>query len=521
MNEAQILKWAAGAPEDITDIGSIDVQALLRLIAAHHLHGRFVTRVGLEHPRWVPRTLSLGAWKLLDRARQALRRQAEAVRGISEALGADAVPPVVIKGISTYALTGDSRNVRVGGDVDLLADDPERLWAAMTGLGYVLTRDKDEHGAEYAVMIRDGLEVEIHRYFPAWAYPEGLADADLRPAHNPGVWEQPFGDVRLTKIDRQDLADDIETSAAQHTPGLTVPGPTTMTLVLCAHLFRHYAEGRPHPAPVVRLGELADVHDLIGHARFSRERFEGLVSRLHAEDAVRFVRCVSRLCLAADPFAWLDAEEVHPEPGAALPFPMQLSPWSGWGALLTPDELLRPLAPGALFDRLGPNVVTAGVGQDEAPARIIVQSPQGEQMPLRLSVTWDPVALHVGLRIPAPLPSGCRYQALLYDPSHWNAGTPPGTLPDSICWAEAGHDQPEQTQRFEHGGDAAMHLNGEGCEAQFALPWAALPPGFAAHGSGSVMVVVMRLQDGQPPNVRFREDILMLIPLHVQLHVRV
>lgn len=98
-----ILRWAAGAPEDMTGLGGLDAPELLRLFAGHHLYARFVARVGQEHPRWAPRTLTIGAWQYLNHARRTLQRLAAAVREIGQALDADTAPPVILTRLSAHS----------------------------------------------------------------------------------------------------------------------------------------------------------------------------------------------------------------------------------------------------------------------------------------------------------------------------------------------------------------------------------------------------------------------------------
>lgn len=551
----QILKWAAGAPEYLTPIQDlvqdVDEDALLQLIAAHGLYNRLSRRIQAEHPRWASRNFSIRLFGLSRHARQVVHQQAEALREIVLALPAGTPAVIPVKGFSLYALTGESDNLRASGDIDVFADDLEGLRAVMTGLGYS-TEESHGGGSHFAVMYRNGVQIEVHRSFPVWAYPPGLVMADMRFQSHPRVWAQPFSDLRETAIGYWDIAEGAGPGAAPEMQDLTLPNLTMMALLLCVHVFRHYVEGQALDSPIVRLGELADIHDLMRHPRFNGKRFWALVALLSAHDAVSFVRHLLHLFLGADPIGALDQagapdqgrNQGQTPDGAGLSgmasFPMLLSSWSGWAAPHAPDELLQRLNPQDVFDRLGPNRVTAGCGwYDAFPlahggaagagilSRIIVQSVAQQQLPVRLSVHWGGDALRFDIEILWPLPRGYRYQVLLYYPYKFQGTRPAGfeTLYSNVRWAEIGHQDherpvgsgvPAQNAPDQNGVDCGpMRLTECGCEAHLSFEWSGLPPAFSREGLVPMMALVMKIREGRSDSVCFREDTLVMLPLYV------
>lgn len=87
--------------------------------------------------------------------------QANGLREIIGALPEGAASPIFVKGFSTFAATGDDLFVRSGGDIDLVAAEPELLYEVMTKIGYE-TDDKRETVPHCAEMHRGGMTVEIH-----------------------------------------------------------------------------------------------------------------------------------------------------------------------------------------------------------------------------------------------------------------------------------------------------------------------------------------------------------------------
>ena len=489
------------------------------------------------------RSMSIRAFTLNNLAKQRTQHQIASLLEIVQAAPTDTGPVIPIKGLSLYALTGENDNIRMSGDIDIFAENPESVWVAMTGLGYA-TEEKHEEGSHFAVMHRNGEQVEIHRSFPVWTYPPSLAAADLRPASHPSLWMQPFSDLRETSIQYEDIAGEVCPGIAPKTQGLTVLNPTMAALLLCVHAFRHYVEGHALDSPIVRLCELADIHDLLHHPQFDEVRFRSLVSRFSAHDAIGFVQCFLHLHLGVAPHGeshqleLLDRDEVAGERwGAGIkPFPMLLSSWAGWIAPQSPDELLLPLNSKKVFDRLAPNLVTAGgwhctssCNQNEAAgtqtlSRIIVQSITREQLPVKLFACWESDTLHFDVEILRTLPKGYRYQVLVYYPYKFQGVRPAGfEVPYSNArWAEAGYDGFGNPTFSDDAGQNSVgivpiSLNEHGCEARLSFRWSDLPLTFSRARLVPMMVLVMKIRDEQPHNICFREDTLLMLPLHIIL----
>jgi hypothetical protein len=523
----QILRWAAGAPEDVSSIQEVDEDALVSLIAAHNLFSRFFNRLQAQRPPWMTRALSIKAFSLNRYAKETVQRQIAALREIVQAMPADAGPVIPIKGMSLYALTGETDNLRASGDIDLFAQDPECLWRTLTRLGYA-TEEKQDDGSHYAIMHRSGVQIEIHRYFPAWAYPSGMT-GDMRPSSHPGVWMQPFADLGETQIHSQDIAEDAAPGVAPQTHDLTLPSPAVMALLLCLHAFRHYVEGQALDSPIVRLCELADVRDLVRHPRFQEKQFQALVSRFSAHDAVRFVQHLLRFYLKTDLFN--PQEPVRDDQAdETMPLPLRLSFWSGWAAPCTPNEMLRQLNPKSVFDRLEPNVVAADGGwysafspaYDGATAlrplpRVIVRSPLREQIPVRLSARWETDRLLLNVEILHPCPPGYRYQVLLYYPYKFQGTRPAGfEVPYSnVHWAEVGYDEQQQILLSSDCSAVSIGTSEHGSSAHIPFPWADLPPVFQSDDLVPMMALVMKIRQERSARGHLYTDTMMIIPLHI------
>src|SRR5262249_53645195 len=159
---------------------------------------RFLHRYQQERPGWCSKTLlgSLLQQNALDTSH--LRRQIEAMQELTRAMASHPYPPIIIKGFSTYALTGESYHLRGSADLDVFHCDPDYLLDTLQRLGFTGARHTiafDEFGTlsceefpqtapevygehEFGHMQRGDVKIELHRYFPACSYPQGVRQAD-------------------------------------------------------------------------------------------------------------------------------------------------------------------------------------------------------------------------------------------------------------------------------------------------------------------------------------------------------
>lgn len=284
-----ILLQAAGRRGDMQEpgrlheeeIGRAPLDILARLTDVHRLHARLLHQIQSENPAWA--TTAFKAFLLRRQAelRQNLRNQARVLGELRAVLKKQAQPPLVflLKGFSTHALLGTAQTLRFSQDMDLLASDPEVIYLALREIGFVGNR-RTTH--EFAKMRRGEMTVDLHQYFPVFAYP-------FPPAR--GAAELGGDDFTKTRISAADLHQDI-VEVALEGEAITLLSLEAQALILCVHLFRdyttrlHYLADRTH---YVRLNDLADFQDLVRHPEFQPGHFQRLVTQFQAEDAVALV----------------------------------------------------------------------------------------------------------------------------------------------------------------------------------------------------------------------------------------
>ena len=349
-----VLRWAAGHPVPPPEDVVFDDDVLLDLVDRHAVSGRLLWRLDAAPPPvWLRPQLRRRLVELRDDTRALLTAHATAAAEITAELGAPS-EPVLVKGISTFLVTGAQHTIRCG-DIDLVCPDGDRAVEVLTRLGYRRTRAPFMH--EVGEFTRDRTEVDVHSYFPVHGYGD-LRRLDLDPAGHPGVWTQPAHRASLRRIRHRDLFHDRIRRPVDGPPAgyVSAPDPCLLAIILCAHAFMNYTNiwSISHRAkPYIRLAELADLVDLARHEAFDRDRFVRMVQRFDAADAVRWAGWMSTTLLGWNPLPAVEGEPT------ADGFPRCLW-WSFWAR--TPVRSASLLHPGwldiaELFETLGTNVV--------------------------------------------------------------------------------------------------------------------------------------------------------------------
>ena len=246
-----------------------------------------------------------------------------------------------------------------------------------------------------------------------------------------------------------------------------IPNPTMAIFLECAHTLRHFLSGVPPAIGALQLVKLAEIRDLAGHPRFSREDFLGLVDTFGGDDSVLFVGDLLDSYLGFNPLPSL------PPTGSGrkewmfrhAKFFWLPAPWS-------PDDLLirsgTTTSVEALVSHLGANRVVAGdttpgrvyaalaPGKGEAIERVITQNKSGEQFPIQLSVSWRREALVIDVSLLEP-PSAI-YEGVRVD------------IDEFHCWWM--FKNPERISwKGEDSGEVNVSFGDTGVSLQIVFPW--------------------------------------------------
>lgn len=477
----RVLKWAAGSPADVSDISDLGEDRLLFLVAEHRLAQRLLDRLRRDKPAWGRRSLMTRTWGQCQGAGEQMRRHAAALREITQACAQAHQPlPIIVKGFSLYALTGDSGHLRYSADMDLFGADPDLLTAMLRAMGYADVAVVSLGPHEHAVMERDGVLIEVHSHFPVQSHPASIIPADYIPEQHPGIWWQPEYQNSLphTEITHHDLMNVTTRGAAPEADGLVTLTPPMMVLISCAHMFRNIIEGRQ-----LRLCDLSDVRDLVQHSAFDARQFLEVVEKFKGEDAVRMTNHLGICCFGTQLLPQdMDEEDWDTEQRLL----QALGYWVGWRSF---EEMLLPPEPGDLFARLGVNTVTAstgdvptyysvmGAGAGEPITRLIVPTSQKRSLPFKFSVASAEEAITFDLLLPKSLANSKQGYHVRFDDEYSTH-----IISSDIRNGSANHTHPDRT---------LFRSLEEDYRLQVSLPRRILPRPTAEGASPLILSVVL------------------------------
>lgn len=165
-----ILKWAAGSTEQINSKIKYDTGTLLNLVDLHGLTGKFLYRIQREKVSWATPELLYSLKKLQFSTLMKINRNVKALFRLGKKLPKEK-EIILIKGISTYLLTNKEETLRFG-DMDILTNDHHTVLKVLLYQGYKQTKAPFMH--ELGEYSKNGVEFDIHDYFPIYAYSDEL-----------------------------------------------------------------------------------------------------------------------------------------------------------------------------------------------------------------------------------------------------------------------------------------------------------------------------------------------------------
>lgn len=503
--EIAALAWAAGFRSDPLEGPPLDPCRMTELLVRHRLASRLLRQLkGCSPPGWCTPELQAAMRAQRAAALACQSRQLQALWDVRA--NVPGRPPLVIKGFTTYALTGDRSTVRYSGDVDLLCSDPEELGRGLEALGYVPSFDY-EWRHEYGSFRRDRVALEVHRFYPVYGYPEGIREADLDPDRHPGIWLQSFPSPARHELHFEDLLPYLTPGRTPETRDFLIPCPEAAVLILCAHELKEFLQSPFVLNLPVRLALLAEIHDLIRLPAFDGMLLAELVSRFGGEDAMSLAGRLLGILLGEDPFPGLLGASYR----AMGNHPRCLGYRGGWVDLGPPAEALLAPPPMSAIDRLGwcdllvaPNVTPWSRGPvPPAPGgldRAIVHA-AGGSFDLPALCAWrEGAELAVAMRLP-PLPGSEHEYRVRLDG--------PGLGECFSVEIRAGEELPVAAGA----GRLELACDSHGYELRIRLPWPSAAVLTEREGAVKVFLTLMR----RDRRVRsyYNADAVIALPLRL------
>lgn len=396
-----LVRWAAGGEGSLPEVPCSWTIRACNHLEGHGLLGRYLDRHANEPPSWDDAELVAQVSRRHSEVLDLIARQVAAIHEVCAATG-DKDHLVVLKGMSTYQLTGSARCARTG-DVDVVAPPALDLPQVLLSLGYVQTRDAFLH--EIGEFTKGEIEIDLHSHFPVYAYPQDLAGVNLRPEANLGRWNQRarFQERRIT-LDY--FLATARNGAAPGGSGVRVAGPELLAIILASHAFMNFTNVwsiSHREKPYVRLGELTDIQDLLALPTFNHDLFGQLIGELGATDAMRWATSTCQALLGR---ASMEAAR-HGIPTSTV----RCLWWDLWADVPVPTQQMVAsnwLEMSSLVGDLGANVVetnkwfaTAGLDPKHTLTRVLATSPVATDFAVQLDPDSGPPSILIKLNLPA------------------------------------------------------------------------------------------------------------------------
>jgi len=191
------------------------------------------------------------------------------------------IKPLVIKGFTSFYLTGNTALLRKSKDMDVFAQEPSEFVRILVEDGFNEIKSPNPH--EYSMLTKDSIEIDLHRHFPIASYPRDLGQRELNKEL---ITNEPLQFVNYLDYD----------SIIHHTvelPDCLIPTVTMSALIACINIFNDYVTGFAK-APSMKLIEVIEVIELIRHQNFNRGVFVRLVNLYGTQDAVSFTNYITQ-----------------------------------------------------------------------------------------------------------------------------------------------------------------------------------------------------------------------------------
>ncbi|AOO85104.1 nucleotidyltransferase family protein [Bosea vaviloviae] len=272
----EFLLWIARSGEEGAHIGwrDLDDARLFELAKKHRVVGRALACLQREDAHRRHASLVELLSEEFVRIKTAARLQSEVTESFLSVARQAGGQFVLIKGNTVFDLLGGEFRLRKTSDIDMISSKPDALHSHLLDLGYVHSWKASSH--EEINIRYQGTLVDVHKYFPLFRMTRG------ERAIPAPINSQAFGlNLRTNNLELVALGVDeiIEGSIyIPHIDGHPIlrPAPALAAFITAMHLYGDFV--RAYPAlmrfrPLVRLFELLELDELIGHVDFDPVKF--------------------------------------------------------------------------------------------------------------------------------------------------------------------------------------------------------------------------------------------------------
>lgn len=185
--------------------------------------------------------------------------------------------PLIIKGFTAFYHTGDMGLIRRSNDLDMFVDHAESFIENLLSNGFEEIKSPNDH--EYSTLIKDSIEIDLHKYFIVRAYPIEMASKTSDKGEIVTANEMRY----VKTIPYTDIL-----SHSTELPYFFIPNITFSILLSCINIFNDYITGFAK-TPCIKLMEIIELLEMLESCSLNESEFDDLIKYYQAEDAVSFM----------------------------------------------------------------------------------------------------------------------------------------------------------------------------------------------------------------------------------------
>lgn len=388
MKVKDTLKWLLFGTGAFGTEEKVDISELLTFVHYHKLHKVLLRKVSEPDCGWCDVKLLERLTEMDTLLEKHVVNHLTIAQQLIQRMEADNNLPIVLKGFSTYALTGHKEHLRISRDLDLFVENVDRALATFQSLGFDISIYGDNWHEIQAT--RGEVLVEVHKYFPVLSYPMDIFEESLEPATNTGIWKQAPRPYPITKIYHKHAKEHSQQCNLEGLGDFRVVDTHLAILIRCAHML----DGFTQITSTIQLSELFEIYALINSPSYQKTICRELMLQFGAYDALRFVDECFHYFFDEHLF---DFPELQYSSQKRPQFPICLAS-RFWLNLSSFEESIFPRNYEFVFAKMGQNQINAtdertySTGLMEGTtqlARIFMTSNLAHYPPpITLSVTW-------------------------------------------------------------------------------------------------------------------------------------
>ena len=265
-------------PPELYDLSTKEIEQLIQYIYKHKAMIRFYNKLNsdvVEINRLEKLKNRINAE--MNRIKAFIQPQRSSVMCLLQGYTGDYM---LLKGVTSEVLTGNTGLLRVSGDWDIWARDPKDFTEYASRNGF-LVDDESCAPHEFSKLLcadNDEVMIEVHQSFPNISIPTELLCRDLTTK---------VGYLNISYPSFSDISGEITSVKWGSYGNIRIASIELAVIIMCMNVYRDSLY-EPYKLPNVRLLDLLEIYMLSKSEKFSAKKFGCLVDKFNSQQSVSF-----------------------------------------------------------------------------------------------------------------------------------------------------------------------------------------------------------------------------------------